>query len=153
MAARILNTRPAASFLGNSVAPTRLWVRSMAQSALSSPMTLKNSSNTKIPKLVYGTAWKTDRTADLVYQALKAGFRGVDTAAQPKHYQEHLVGDGIRRAISEGIVTREDLYVCLFFTWLRSESDIKHDASDPNQIHPSLRAGPKEHALQRLSTT
>ena len=85
----------------------------MAQSALSSQMTLKNSAGTKIPQLMYGTAWKKDRTADLVYQALKAGFRGVDTAAQPKHYQENLVGDGIRKAIDEGIVTREELYVCL----------------------------------------
>lgn len=67
----------------------------------------------RMPKLVYGTAWKKERTADLVYQALKQGFRGVDTAAQPRHYQENLVGDGIRRAISEGLVSRDDLYVCL----------------------------------------
>lgn len=85
----------------------------MAQSALSTPLTLKNSLSTKIPKLVYGTAWKKERTADLVYQALKAGFRGIDTAAQPRHYQENLVGDGVRRAIKEGVVTREDIYVSL----------------------------------------
>ena len=66
-----------------------------------------------IPQLCYGTAWKKDRTRNLVYQALKAGFRGVDTAAQPKHYQEHLVGEGIRDAIKEGIVKREELYVGL----------------------------------------
>ena len=84
---------------------------SMATSALSSPLTLRGSSETKIPKLVYGTAWKIDRTADLVYQALKAGFRAIDTAAQPRHYQEELVGDGIRRAIKERVVKREDLFV------------------------------------------
>jgi diketogulonate reductase-like aldo/keto reductase len=83
----------------------------MAPSALSSSMTLSNESKTKIPKLVYGTAWKKDRSADLVYNAIKAGFRGIDTAAQPRHYQENLVGDGIRRAINEGMVEREDLYV------------------------------------------
>jgi hypothetical protein len=66
---------------------------------------------TALPILIYGTAWKKDRTADLVYKALGAGFRAVDTAAQPKHYREDLVGDGIRRAIREGIVKREDLYV------------------------------------------
>src|SRR5271170_4497332 len=76
---------------------TRLRTRTMALSALSSPMTLRNESNTQIPKLVYGTAWKKDRTADLVYNAIKSGFRGIDTAAQPRHYQESLVGDGIRR--------------------------------------------------------
>ena len=82
-------------------------------SALSAPLTLKNPFRTKIPKLVYGTAWKNDRTADLVYQALKAGFKAIDMAAQPRHYQENLVGQGIRKAINEGIVSREDLYVFL----------------------------------------
>lgn len=65
----------------------------------------------KIPSLIYGTAWKKDHTRALVHQALKAGFRGIDTAAQPKHYQEDLVGQGIRDAINEGIVRRESLYV------------------------------------------
>jgi diketogulonate reductase-like aldo/keto reductase len=37
-----------------------------------------------LPKIVYGTAWKKERTPDLVYAALKAGFRGIDTACQPK---------------------------------------------------------------------
>lgn len=85
--------------------------KAMAQSALSYPLPFKHSSGTSIPKLVYGTAWKKEKTADLVYQALKSGFKGIDTAAQPRHYQEHLVGDGIRRAIKEGLVTREELYV------------------------------------------
>lgn len=69
------------------------------------------SSSTTIPALVYGTAWKKDRTADLVYRALSAGFRAIDTAAQPRHYQEKLVGDGVRKAVREGIVGRRDLYV------------------------------------------
>jgi diketogulonate reductase-like aldo/keto reductase len=42
---------------------------------------------------------------------LKAGFRGVDTAAQPRHYQEDLVGKGIKRAITDGIIDRNDLFV------------------------------------------
>ena len=79
----------------------------------------------KIPKLVYGTAWKQDATRALVKQALQAGFRGIDTAAQPKHYQEDLVGQGIRDAISEGIVKREDLYVCTASHSLCPSSSIK----------------------------
>lgn len=66
---------------------------------------------TAIPRLLYGTAWKKERTQDLVYQALRNGFRGVDTAAQPKHYHEAGVGAGIQRAIDEGIIKREDLFV------------------------------------------
>ncbi|KAJ5575517.1 hypothetical protein N7535_002443 [Penicillium sp. DV-2018c] len=67
--------------------------------------------STTIPVFIYGTAWKKDRSADLVYNAIESGFRAVDTAAQPRHYQEHLVGDGIRRAIAEGVISRADLYV------------------------------------------
>ena len=83
----------------------------MAQTAFSTPFKLKYSLSTTIPRLVYGTAWKKERTAELVYQALRAGFKGIDTAAQPRHYQENLVGDGVRRAIKEGLVTRDELYV------------------------------------------
>jgi len=47
------------------------------------PLTLiqsvANSPASKIPHLVYGTAWKADRTADLVSKAIVNGFRGVDT--------------------------------------------------------------------------
>ena len=64
-----------------------------------------------IPSLIYGTAWKKDQTRLLVKQALLAGFRGVDTAAQPKHYQENLVGEGMRDAMREAGIKREELYV------------------------------------------
>jgi diketogulonate reductase-like aldo/keto reductase len=66
---------------------------------------------TQLPTLVYGTAWKKEHTAELVYTGIRSGFRAIDTAAQPKHYREDLVGEGIRRAASEGLVKREDIYV------------------------------------------
>lgn len=64
-----------------------------------------------MPRMIYGTAWKKNRTADLVYEAIKEGFRGIDTAAMKRHYSEELTGEGIRRAIKDGIITREELYV------------------------------------------
>lgn len=82
----------------------KMWEKYCLRPALSSTPSM-------IPVFLYGTAWKKDQTADLVYTAVNAGFRGIDTAAQPRHYQEHLVGDGIRRAIAEGIIRREDIYV------------------------------------------
>lgn len=78
-------------------------------SSLARDLTLGGT--TRMPRLIYGTAWKKEETADLVYEAIKAGFRGIDTAAQPKHYREDLVAEGVKRAISEGIVSRKDLYV------------------------------------------
>ncbi|KAJ4307133.1 hypothetical protein N0V88_000510 [Collariella sp. IMI 366227] len=68
-------------------------------------------STAAMPPMMYGTAWKKERTADLVYEAIKAGFRGIDTAAMKKHYDEAGTGEGIRRAIREGIVSRKDLFV------------------------------------------
>lgn len=68
-------------------------------------------STAEMPPMMYGTAWKKERTADLVYEAIKAGFRGIDTAAMKKHYDEAGTGEGIRRAISEGICSRKDLFV------------------------------------------
>jgi hypothetical protein len=44
------------------------------------------------PSVIYGTAWKKEKTADLVALALQQGFRGIDTACQPKHYNEAGVG-------------------------------------------------------------
>ena len=41
--------------------------------------------------LLYGTAWKKEQTTELVVEAIKNGFEGIDTACQPKHYREDLV--------------------------------------------------------------
>lgn len=80
-------------------------------SRLARDFTLNGTSRTRMPKLVYGTAWKKDATANLVYTALKTGFRGIDTAAQPKHYNEQGVAEGLRKAVSEGFVKRADIFV------------------------------------------
>lgn len=68
-----------------------------------------------IPEIIYGTAFKFDNAAHLVEQALKAGFRGIDTASNTNSYNESLVGEGIAVAIASGIVSRNELYVCLSF--------------------------------------
>ncbi|GIK00825.1 hypothetical protein Aspvir_004854 [Aspergillus viridinutans] len=97
-----------------------------------------------LPLFLYGTAWKKERTADLVYQALNAGFRAVDTAAQPKHYQEDLVGEGIRRAIQDGILRREELYIQTKFTSVQGQ-DLNKMPYDPKtsvteQVHASVKS-------------
>lgn len=60
----------------------------------------------RMPKILYGTAWKKERTAALVEQAITLGFRGIDTACQPKHYYEAGVGEGVAACINRGLVTR-----------------------------------------------
>lgn len=55
--------------------------------------------------------WKVPNEvcADLVYGAIKVGYRLFDTA--PDYGNEYEAGDGINRAIDEGLVKREDLFV------------------------------------------
>ncbi|HEX6994306.1 MAG TPA: aldo/keto reductase [Gammaproteobacteria bacterium] len=68
------------------------------------------------PPILYGTAWKQERTQPLVERAIELGFRGVDTAAQPKHYDEAAVGRAIAALIARGVVARDALYVQTKFT-------------------------------------
>jgi diketogulonate reductase-like aldo/keto reductase len=70
-----------------------------------------------IPDFLYGTAWKEDRTAALVELALRAGFRGIDTANQRRHYFEAGVGQGLTAAYRAGVVTRKDLFLQTKFTY------------------------------------
>jgi diketogulonate reductase-like aldo/keto reductase len=69
------------------------------------------------PDFLYGTAWKEERTAALVELALRAGFRGIDTANQRRHYFEVGVGQGLAAAYRAGVVTRADLFLQTKFTY------------------------------------
>ena len=68
-----------------------------------------------VPSFIYGTAWKKDGTAALVRTAASAGFRAIDTANQPRHYQEPLVGEALEALAADGI-PRDSLFVQTKFT-------------------------------------
>src|SRR5271170_3026706 len=74
-----------------------------------------------LPDFLYGTAWKEDRTPALTELALRAGFRGIDTANQRRHYFEEGVGQGISAATKAGIVTRAELFLQTKFTYQRGQ--------------------------------
>jgi diketogulonate reductase-like aldo/keto reductase len=86
---------------------------------------LTTSAGVKMPRIIYGTAWKKDRTADLVVKAIQTGFRGIDTACQPKHYNEPQIGTALQRLKDYGI-EREDLFLQTKFTPLSGQ--------DPRQV-------------------
>jgi diketogulonate reductase-like aldo/keto reductase len=71
----------------------------------------------RVPDFLYGTAWKEERTPALTEQALRAGFRGIDTANQRRHYFEAGVGEALAAAYRAGIVTRADLFLQTKFTY------------------------------------
>lgn len=68
------------------------------------------NSGYKMPRLGFGTWTLNDAAAeDCVYYALKVGYRLIDTAC---YYSNEVgVGRGIRKAIQDGIVEREKVFV------------------------------------------
>lgn len=105
----------------------------------------------KMPRIIYGTAWKKDMTAKLVEQAIRSGFRGIDTACQPKHYDEAGVGNGIASCIKTGLIERAELYLQTKFTPLNGHDPLKipYDAKAnlSDQVNQSFQC-----SLQNLQT-
>ena len=100
-----------------------------------------------LPAFIYGTAWKEDASADLVYQALCNGFTAVDTAAQPRHYREDLVAAGIFRALKDGKIKRSEVYVQTKFTSVGGQ-DPENMPFDPkssftDQVNASVKSSLK----------
>jgi len=64
----------------------------------------------KMPLVGFGL-WKVDKNtcADTVYDAIKAGYRLLDCAGD--YGNEKEAGDGVRKAIKDGLVKREDLFI------------------------------------------
>lgn len=86
---------------------------------------LSSSAGVSMPRILYGTAWKQERTAAWVEQALAMGFRGIDTACQPKHYHEAGVGAGLTACYARGL-RRDQLYLQTKFT--------PHSGQDPQRM-------------------
>jgi diketogulonate reductase-like aldo/keto reductase len=85
----------------------------------------------RVPGWLYGTAWKEDATESLAFGALGAGFRGLDTANQRKHYHEAGVGRAIARAQGAGL-RRDELFVQTKFTHLDGQDHrLPYDAAAP----------------------
>jgi diketogulonate reductase-like aldo/keto reductase len=76
-----------------------------------------------VPRFLYGTAWKEDATRRCMLDALRAGFRGIDTANQRKHYFEAAVGEALREAYDNGLVTREEIFLQTKFTSLDGQDE------------------------------
>jgi diketogulonate reductase-like aldo/keto reductase len=98
----------------------------------------------RMPKIIYGTAWKKERTAALVEQAITLGFRGIDTACQPKHYDEAAVGAGLAACLTAGLA-RTDLYLQSKYT--------PADGQDPARMPYDPRASLASQVEQSFQTS
>ena len=102
-----------------------------------------------MPSFIYGTAWKKDATTDLVRTAVQAGFSAIDTANQPKHYSEPLVGDALAALAGEGI-GRDRLFLQTKFTPLNGQDHrVPYEPQAPltKQVAQSFEA-----SLKHLNT-
>jgi diketogulonate reductase-like aldo/keto reductase len=114
-----------------------------------------STADVRSPRILYGTAWKKDDTESLVRTAILEGFRGIDTACQPKHYNEPGVGAAVSSFVhgnaANGKLARADLYLQTKFTPLSGQDParIPYDAQAPlaEQVRQSLAA-----SLQNLGT-
>jgi diketogulonate reductase-like aldo/keto reductase len=110
-----------------------------------------NVRGVRVPAFLYGTAWKEDATEGLVVEALDAGFRGIDTANQRKHYFEEGVGRGLEAKIREGFIRREELFLQTKFTFRDGQDHrLPYDAAAPigDQVSQSF-----EKSLEHLGVS
>ncbi len=107
------------------------------------------------PRLMYGTAWKEDRTEALVGTALAAGFRAIDTANQRKHYFEAGVGQALREALAAGVVVRDDLFLQTKFTHAGGQDHrLPYDPRAPmaRQVQQSFASSLEHLGVDRLDS-
>lgn len=69
-----------------------------------------NPSGDRMPLIGFGCAKiPLEQTPEVIYNAIKVGYRLLDCGSN--YHNEKEVGEGIRRAIADGIVKREELFV------------------------------------------
>jgi diketogulonate reductase-like aldo/keto reductase len=103
-----------------------------------------SSQGVRSPRIIYGTAWKKMRTQELVRTAIAQGFRGIDTACQPRHYDEAGVGAAVAACLNERL-RRAEIYLQTKFTPLSGH--------DPKQIPYDPDAPPAQQVAQSFATS
>ena len=108
-----------------------------------------------VPRFLYGTAWKEDKTQTLVELALQQGFRGIDTANQRRHYHEAAVGQAIRAAMQGGLLARDDLFLQTKFTCQAGQDHrLPYDPGAPTtvQVEQSFASSLEHLGVERMDS-
>jgi len=114
---------------------------------------VKTNAKINMPRFIYGTAWKKDRTTSLVVQAVNAGFRAIDTANQRRHYYEEDVGKALEQLYADSnlSIKREDIFLQTKFTSPSGQdiATIPYDKSAPLSVQVTQSL---EGSLKNLKT-
>jgi diketogulonate reductase-like aldo/keto reductase len=95
----------------------------------------------RVPRFLYGTAWKEDETQPLTELARRQGFRVIDAANQRRHYGEAAVGRAVAAVLSDGLVAREDLFLQTKFTFRRGQDHrLPYDPVAPIPVQVERRS-------------
>lgn len=117
-----------------------------------SPPVFTLSNGVDMPSLGLGT-WKLTGEAceQAVYDAIKVGYRAIDTAQA--YGNEAEVGKAVHRAIAEGLVTRDDLFIATKLSFPEDAGErvrsliqrqlelLKTDYVDLYYLHSPLQTG------------
>ncbi|WP_306416776.1 aldo/keto reductase [Fulvivirga maritima] len=100
--------------------------------------TLAFKNGDQMPALGLGT-WKSEpgKVKMAVYEAIKTGYRHIDCA--PIYGNEPEVGAGIKQAIEEGIISRNELWVT---------SKLWNDSHRKEDVIPALESSLSDLKLQ-----
>ncbi|MBI4951119.1 MAG: aldo/keto reductase [Myxococcales bacterium] len=77
--------------------------------------------NVVVPAFFYGTAWKEERTAELVRLARAAGFVAFDTANQRRHYLEAALGEALAPELLREPGARARLFLQTKYTYVQGQ--------------------------------
>jgi diketogulonate reductase-like aldo/keto reductase len=113
-------------------------------------MSLITYNGYSLPPLMYGTAWKKERTKNLVEQSVKSGFRAIDTANQLIHYNEVGVGEALLELYKTDI-KRADLFLQTKFTSLNGQGN-QAPPYDPSADLPTQIRQSVDSSLKHLHT-
>src|SRR6476659_4868169 len=103
----------------------------------------------RVPRFLYGTAWKEDATRRLTELALRQGFRGIDTANQRRHYHEAAVGEAVAAALAGGL-DRGELFLQTKFTFRPAQDHrLPYDPAAPVAVQVAQSF---ESSLRHLGT-
>jgi diketogulonate reductase-like aldo/keto reductase len=102
-----------------------------------------------VATLIYGTAWKKAETAHWVRTAIEHGFRAIDTACQPKHYDEAGVGAAVAASLGAGL-SRAELRLQTKFTPVDGQdlATIPYDPKAPLEEQVTRSMAVSLHNLQ-----